>query len=276
MNIHKSKIDWCTHTWNPVTGCRHDCPYCYAQRFIDRFGPKPDEWQDDAVETVRDAADHMDAYISGRPARLNNPDGSYKRSTGYPRGFAPTFHTYTLDYPEKRLTPAAIFVTSMGDLFGEWVPDEWIERVFAACEKAPQHTYMFLTKNPIRYGQLHYAGKLPQRPNMWYGSTASTEERPVFRLEGYKTFISIEPILGPFSALEEGRDIADWIIVGAMTGPTAKRDAPKREWITALKETCEKRHIPLFMKGSLEKLMGSDFIQQYPTEMKQSKGGATA
>ena len=44
MNIHKTKIEWCSHTWNPVTGCRHDCPYCYARRIATRFGPKIDEF----------------------------------------------------------------------------------------------------------------------------------------------------------------------------------------------------------------------------------------
>ena len=43
MNLHKSKIEWCTHTWNPVTGCLHGCPYCYARRFVDRFKPHPCE-----------------------------------------------------------------------------------------------------------------------------------------------------------------------------------------------------------------------------------------
>ena len=31
MNLHKTKIDWASHTWNPVTGCRHGCEYCYAR-----------------------------------------------------------------------------------------------------------------------------------------------------------------------------------------------------------------------------------------------------
>ena len=34
----KTKIDWCDSTWNPVTGCLHDCPYCYARRIAERFG----------------------------------------------------------------------------------------------------------------------------------------------------------------------------------------------------------------------------------------------
>ena len=24
-------IGWATRSWNPVTGCKHGCPYCYAR-----------------------------------------------------------------------------------------------------------------------------------------------------------------------------------------------------------------------------------------------------
>lgn len=29
--MNKTKIDWATASWNPVTGCLHDCEYCYAR-----------------------------------------------------------------------------------------------------------------------------------------------------------------------------------------------------------------------------------------------------
>ena len=35
--MNKTKIDWATMSWNPVTGCRHGCPYCYARRTAHRF-----------------------------------------------------------------------------------------------------------------------------------------------------------------------------------------------------------------------------------------------
>ena len=35
--MNKSKIEWCDHTWNPITGCRHNCSYCYARRMTARF-----------------------------------------------------------------------------------------------------------------------------------------------------------------------------------------------------------------------------------------------
>lgn len=35
---YKTKIDWCDSTWNPVTGCQHDCEYCYARSLAKRYG----------------------------------------------------------------------------------------------------------------------------------------------------------------------------------------------------------------------------------------------
>lgn len=35
--MKKTKIDWCDCTINPVIGCLHGCPYCYARRLNDRF-----------------------------------------------------------------------------------------------------------------------------------------------------------------------------------------------------------------------------------------------
>lgn len=35
--MKKTKIDWVESTWNPVTGCNHDCAYCYARNIARRF-----------------------------------------------------------------------------------------------------------------------------------------------------------------------------------------------------------------------------------------------
>lgn len=35
--MEKSKIEWCDSTWNPVSGCYHPCPYCYARSTANRF-----------------------------------------------------------------------------------------------------------------------------------------------------------------------------------------------------------------------------------------------
>lgn len=33
----KTKIDWCDYTWNPVWGCKNNCPFCYARKIAQRF-----------------------------------------------------------------------------------------------------------------------------------------------------------------------------------------------------------------------------------------------
>lgn len=37
--MNRTNIDWpeLTHTWNPITGCRRGCKYCYARRIYQRF-----------------------------------------------------------------------------------------------------------------------------------------------------------------------------------------------------------------------------------------------
>jgi len=46
--------------------------------------------------------------------------------------------------------PRMIFVCSMTDLFADFVPDEWIDRIFAVMALCPRHTFQCLTKRPQR------------------------------------------------------------------------------------------------------------------------------
>ena len=157
---------------------------------------------------------------------------------------------------------------SMADLFGEWVPDEWIQAVFEACKAAQQHRYLFLTKNPQRYIDLRDKGVLPrwsEAQNMWFGSTATTKKTDIFcDTLAYNTFVSIEPIIEPFDNLGNRACIVDWIIVGAETGNRKGRIVPKKDWIMEIVEGCRRTNTPLFMKESLHGIMGGDFRQEFP------------
>jgi hypothetical protein len=46
-------------------------------------------------------------------------------------------------------------------------------------------------------------------------------------------------------------DVLTWVIIGAQTGPGAKQNQPKREWIQSIVDECRKEGVPLFMKDSL-------------------------
>ena len=156
----------------------------------------------------------------------------------------------------------------MADLFGDWVPDEWIEQVFEACEAAPQHKYLFLTKNGKRYLELARKGIMPDADNFWYGCSVTRPDAPFFFSNKCKTFASIEPILEPFDWVPGLKHIGlpDWIIVGAETGNRKNKVRPEKDWLGGIVNGCAEHNIPLFMKESLRELMGADFRQEFPWE----------
>jgi len=204
MSINKTKIEWCDYTWNPVTGCKHGCPYCYARKIAERFHG--------------------------------------------PAGFIPAFHAERLNDPMKAKKPQTIFVCSMSDLFGEWVPDLWINMVFAEIQKTKQHTYIFLTKNPSRY--LRIPGTYFSQ-NLWFG-TSVTGDRDVDRIyelqkvpEGNK-FISFEPLLMDIPHLDLTG--IKQVIIGAQTNP--KKDPPYQA-IDRVEIAADKAGAKVFFKDSL-------------------------
>lgn len=272
----KTKIDWADATWNPVTGCLHGCEYCYARRIAERF--RAMEIYDPECQCQRHLIEHGMLKGTGKPLELDYPweqknkDGSITNAA-YPFGFEPTFHRYKLNEPQKWKKPRNIFVCSMADLFGEWVPDEWIAEVFKACEAAQQHRYLFLTKNPARLCKMASAGILPCHDNWWFGSTLDSKNAK--RFQGglkYHTFTSIEPLtehmhvgLGSFGSDE-------WVIVGAETGNRKGKIAPKREWVENIVEAAQITGMKVFMKESLRILMGADFRLEFPWEDEEKDG----
>lgn len=245
--MNNTKIDWADMTWNPVTGCMHDCQYCYARKIAKRFGNK------------------YLPYGIGINVLTSKVSGE-KGVDPYPFGFEPTLHEYRLCDPIKTIKPKTIFVCSMADLFGEWVPDEWITTVFNACDKAPQHRYLFLTKNAKRTAE--YDQYFKEHSNWWCGVSVTTQS------DDYKTaqmtfnanrFMSIEPILEPINLWNKiRRPFADWVIVGAETGNRNGKVIPEKLWIDNIVRVCNENNIPIFMKESLKDIMCGEFIQEYP------------
>ena len=98
--MEKSKIEWCDSTWNPLSGCYHPCPYCYARSTANRF-----KGCDCAVggET-----DENVVYLKER-LTVTSKDGVV-RNAAYPFGFTPTFHEYRLNDPLTKGFGKTIFV----------------------------------------------------------------------------------------------------------------------------------------------------------------------
>ena len=267
----RTKIDWCDATWNPVTGCLHGCEYCYARRIAERFGSHMMPIFTD-YPILHEPVRCTDTYEYMREAGI-----SAGKIQPYPFDFAPTLHEYKLQEPEHWRKPRTIFVCSMADLFGEWVPDEWIISIINTCKIASWHRYLFLTKNPRRYERAALKDILPVEDNFWYGTSTPKVNDPAFWSQPaltnggryYHTFVSIEPILERFGKGGKHGSVAltDWVIVGAETGNRKGKIIPEKSWIMELAEECDKRGKPIFMKESLRGIMGDDFRQEFPWEV---------
>ena len=266
--MNRSKIEWCDHTLNPITGCRRNCEYCYARRMVARFSGdvRLNKMAKKDYSLVPAADGGEDLYVLDAP--MLNETGN---PLVYPFGFAPTLHRYRLDTPAKLKMGNNIFVGAMADVFGSWVPDEWIVEIFNICRKYPIHNYLFLTKNPERYKRIDSAGILPAGKNMWYGSTLTRPEDKCFVSNAHNTFWSIEPIHAPFCLWERDEFSPNWIIIGAETGRSKNRIIPQKEWIEDIVAWCEKSGIPVFMKDSLLPIVGEDGMRrEFPKQLQHS------
>lgn len=285
--MNKTRIDWADSNWNPVTGCLHGCNYCYARSIACRFkGFEPrcggEEISDDiklyGKNSIWNTTHNEKIHVFSTQPMKRTKSGGWQKAA-YPYGFEPTFHRYKLgEYTNKK--SRTVFVVSMGDLFGEFIPDEWIKSVFEACAKAPQHRYLFLTKNPGRYIELVEKSLLPIGDNYWYGMTVNTTadlislycDHYLAALTGYNRFLSVEPLLGEImgeinGAALENLSKFDWVIVGAESGNRKDLVVPKRNWVDAIAQSCKRAGTPLFMKNSLFGIMGGKIKQEFPWQV---------
>lgn len=254
---NQSKIEWCDHTFNMITGCRHHCDYCYANRLTARFGGN-------IKENLKNPGYRKegDLFVLEKPFYTEN--GALIH---YPFGFEPTLHLYRKDSLDRYKGGARIFVGAMADVFGDWVPTHWIDHVFEACEEHPKNNYLFLTKNPKRYQLLD----LPAGNNWWYGTTI-TRNAELGRIEllpeKRKCFLSIEPILEELFIPAEDLMGIDWIIIGAETGRRKGKVIPEFKWVKRLVLQADAKGIPVFMKDSMIPIVGEKNMRRdYPKQL---------
>lgn len=155
-------------TWNPVIGCEHHCynGKCWAAQLANG--------RLKYTERYKDGFDHPKLVAKELKKRFHGDK--------------------------------VVFVTSMGDLFGRWVPTWWISRVLDAEWKSDKSVVFFHeTKNPSRYSEVITWFK----PNTILSATIETNRdysltrAPVpllryttmMRLNWPHKHVSIEPIM---------------------------------------------------------------------------------
>jgi protein gp37 len=210
-------IEWANWSWNPVTGCLHGCPYCYA----------------------RDIA--FDIY----PAEV---------------GFGSTIWPDRLTAPANQKPPQSdavadknIFTCSMADLFGRWVPDEWIRKVLSVAADNSQWNFLFLTKFPKRMAEF----EIPA--NAWMGTTVDVQarvanaERAFKKVDAPIRWLSIEPMIEPLQFSNLG--LFDWVVIGGASTsksidgtPSTPAWNPPIEWLVDLHQQARAAGCKIYYK----------------------------
>jgi protein gp37 len=215
-----TKIEWVQNqdgtkglTWNPTTGCTKispGCKHCYAETMAKRL--------------------------------------KMMKVKGYEKGFELVLHEQRLGQPLKRKKATTYFVNSMSDLFHENVPDDFIEKVFEIIRQTPQHTYQIVTKRAERMAEFCQQHVVPD--NAWLGVSVEDKKYGLPRIEHLRIidarirFLSIEPLLENLGTINLSG--IHWVIVGGESGTKAR--PMKMEWVTEIKNQCNKAKVKFFFK----------------------------
>ncbi len=263
----ETKIEWANKVWNPTTGCTKissGCERCYAER--------------------------MSKRLAGR--------------FGYPENdpFCPTVHPSCLGQPLDWKKPCRVFVSSMGDLFHEAIPDFVVNNVFFTMSLCKQHRFLLLTKRPERMRTYisNAHGYLVSRDidtdeffgNIGIGVSIENQGMVGRRIPsllgtpGILHFISCEPLLGEINlehylwkrnsylgSVQHPNRRIRWVIVGCESGPGAR--PMKESWVRKIVKQCKENDVAVFYKQKMENgkkvslpyLDGKQYIE-YPTVLK--------
>lgn len=170
------KIDWCNFSWNPISGCLHDCSYCYLKKMSERFKldmMKP-RFRQENLDDLR------------KLERIVN------------------------------INRQKIFVGSSGDMWGDWVDWKDIIEVLEICEENPKHIFQFLTKNPEMYNNFDCIenGWYGTTDDGTTRCEFNVENLIDYTPKAKIRFVSYEPLLFEPES-QYALDGIHWIIIGA-------------------------------------------------------------
>lgn len=232
----KRGIEWTDYTWNPVGGCRHGCRWTMPDGTIAEC----------YAETVAEGVAQV----------------------AYPHGFEHHYwNPQKLEEPFGIKRPARIFMDSMSDLMGAWVPDEQIAAVLDACSRAHWHTFQLLTKNAPRLRKFDFPANVwvgvSAPPSQMFGRelTASQQERMVQRqiealmlVDVPVRWMSLEPLsfdIAPLLTMPLERPPLEWVVIGAATNGRQAYQ-PEPAWVENVLSVMDEHAVPVFFKGNLE------------------------
>ena len=221
-----TKVEWCTHTWNPWWGSAKvsaACRSCYAADIAKRWG--------------------HDVWGVNAPRRILSPSNWREPLTWDRRAVR------TGECPR-------VFCASMADVFEDRrdldQPRAWL---WELIERTPNLTWLLLTKRPGNISWL-----VPQSwwrdgfpANVWMGTTVESQDHAWDRIGNLELvpsvvhFVSCEPLLGP---VELPPYSVDWVIAGEERGHGARPS--DRNWFRQLRDQCVAEGAAFFLKQFVE------------------------
>jgi len=223
FNETSDSIEWAKWTWNPVTGCKHECQYCYARDIANRYS---------------------DAFPNGFEPTFHTERLPAPNHTKLPKG---------IDNGARN-----VFVCSMADLFGSWVDQEWIDQVIAACTSAPEWTFIFLTKNPsrligIEWPENAWVGTTVDCQARVKPAVEAFKELHDHQFRPPVMFLSCEPMNERLDFENEGLSVFDWVIIGGRSKSSAMPAfQPDWEWVEHLHFQARQANCKIYWKPNLK------------------------
>lgn len=159
LMVQRTSIEWTDRSSNAIRARRKDngkvghhcvmispgCAHCYSQRW--------NQWVGTHLPFTKHSVDQIEMLLDTRVFRALL----------------------------KLKDPQRVFMYDMTDLFGDWVPDEWIDHTFAVAAMTPHITYQILTKR---------AERLPR----YYADLARARARWAEIIE--REYLELSPCLG--------------------------------------------------------------------------------
>lgn len=298
----KSKIEWTDATWNPIVGCSivsPGCTNCYAMKMAAR------------IERMAEAR---------RPGGMLGPMTHYAGTTQPSKAGAVWTGKVRLA-PENILLaplrwrkPKRIFVNSMGDLFHESIPDEWILRVLDIVRRCSydggsnigrigggvgEHIFQVLTKRAKRMAEFMprlrfnqkaalnecalYLADDGKRPiimkNLWLGVSAERQEEADERIP----HLMATPAAVRFVSAEPllgpiTLSYLEWAkldwIIGGGESGSKARGTP-RQYYRLLRDQCASVGVPYFHKQNGEWIDADELLEMVKAGTYEALPGET-